>query len=115
MMKHRFQPIIAAAVAALSLAAATGACSAKLTLTITVTPEKVATDVGQALVDQINPGMPLPPLDCGTEDIEISEGKSVTCELYDETAAAVYDVAITFSEVTMTDWQMDIQVADTPN
>jgi len=55
-----------------------------------------------------------PDIDCGSKDVIVVQGKSITCDLTDPTTKDVYDVKITFDKVDGRDYHIDAEVAQTP-
>lgn len=78
----------------------------------TVAPEDLETLAADELEEQV--GM-RPELDCGDERIPVEQGTSVTCLLVDPSAGLEFDTVITFTDVTGSSYDLDIQVADVPN
>jgi hypothetical protein len=54
-----------------------------------------------------------PEIDCGSEDIEVVEGDEVTCVLTDPATGSEYDTVVSFTGVDGTEYDIDVQVADT--
>lgn len=56
-----------------------------------------------------------PEIDCGEEDIPVEENRTITCLLVDPVAGLEFDVVMTFVDVDLPHYALDIQVADVPN
>lgn len=86
-------------------------CTVSVTNTNKVTGPDLATQVANMLKEQAGVAT-APSIDCGTESIDLTNGKIVTCALTD--AGAVYDVTVTLSNVQGSTFQIDARVASTP-
>ena len=102
------RPLIAAATAATALLVLAG-CSFTAEAGPTTAASKVAETAAKALAAQVGS---TPAIDCGTDDIVVVKGKKITCELTD-TDGLIYDVAITFTSVKGSTYNIDVKVADT--
>ncbi|MDR1449682.1 MAG: DUF4333 domain-containing protein [Propionibacteriaceae bacterium] len=97
-----------AVLAASAVCLLAGACSASVNFT--VSPDSLADDIARMLErDGLTPD-----IDCGDEDIDIVNGNVVHCDLSAAGDTAVYDVTVTFSEVSGKNYHIDAQVADAP-
>ena len=99
--------ILAISAAALLL---TG-CSVHAEAGPTVSASKVATTAEDALEKKVGAR---PDIDCGSKDIILVNGKSITCDLTDPSSGQSYDVKITFSKVQGSTFHIDTKVAQTP-
>jgi hypothetical protein len=61
-----------------------------------IDPTELADKAAAALQESVGTDY-LPIIDCGTEDIEYAEGKTVSCDLTDPTTNEAYVVEITMS------------------
>ncbi len=75
----------------------------------TVSGASVAKTAAKALEAKVGSS---PAIDCGSDDIIVVKGKKITCELTD-TDGLIYDVAITFTSVKGSTYNIDVKVADT--
>ncbi|TQL77044.1 uncharacterized protein DUF4333 [Stackebrandtia endophytica] len=98
-------PLGIAALATMALSA----CSAEAGFT--VTGDELADNAAGALEEQIGQR---PELDCGSEDIILTEGKEVPCTLTDPTTGSEYDTTVTITKVDGTEYEIQVQVADEP-
>jgi hypothetical protein len=100
---------VAGAAAALLLSG----CSFSFTPQIpTVSGDDVATAVEDQLEEQVGTR---PDVDCGTDDVLLEVGTSVTCVLTDPGSGLEYDTVVKFTKVDGTDFTFSFSVADTPN
>ncbi|MFG3339962.1 DUF4333 domain-containing protein [Glycomyces sp. NPDC048151] len=104
-MNSRIITALPAALAVAALAACTFG-------TPTVPADELADTAEGALEEEVGQR---PEIDCGGEDIEVVEGEDVTCVLTDPASGTEYDTVITFTSVDGTDFEIDVQVADTAN
>lgn len=109
----RSRSLAAVPVAALTLAVLAGCVfSPGVSTAPTVPPE----DIETLAADELEATVGIrPTIDCGDDEIPVKVNTSVTCLLVDPSAGLEYDTVITFTEVTGTDYVVDIQVADVPN
>lgn len=107
MTSHRLValPLGVAALATMALSA----CSVEAGFT--VTGDELADNAAGALEEQIGQR---PELDCGSEDIILTEGKEVPCTLTDPTTGSEYDTTVTITKVDGTEYEIQVQVADEP-
>ena len=99
-----------AALAATLLAGCT--FSVGLNTAPTVPPEDIASVAADKLEEITGTR---PDIDCGSEPIPLEDNTSVTCLLTDPVAGLEYDVVLSFTEVSGTNYAFDIDVASVPN
>lgn len=109
-MRYRiFSVAVTAAAATIMLAG----CSISLTPQILEVP---ASDIAVTVEDKIEAEIgSRPEVDCGTDDVKLEVSASLTCLLTDVGTGLEYDVVVTFTEVTGSDYSFDFAVADSPN
>jgi len=78
----------------------------------TVAGSDVATAVEDKLEEQVGTR---PDVDCGDDDVQLEVTATLTCLLTDPGSGLEYDVVVTFTKVTGTDYEFDFKVADSPN
>lgn len=78
----------------------------------TVPPEDIEATAAEALENVTGV---LPSIDCGDDDIAVEVDTSITCVLVDPVAGLEFDAVITFTEVSGSEYSIDVQVADVPN
>jgi len=86
-------------------------CSVHAEAGPTVSASKVASTAEGALEKKVGTR---PDIDCGSKDVILVNGKSITCDLTDPSSGDVYDVKITFSKVQGSTFHIDTKVAQTP-
>ena len=80
---------------------------------LTIPAERVAEQAASALQEQT--GNPEPPeVDCGDDSVDLKDGEVVDCVLTDPTNGTDYATTVTLSNVDGTNFDIDVQVADTP-
>lgn len=88
-------------------------CSFAVTSAPTISADDFATQVGDAVVKQLQ--IPRPLITCGTERIEVVEGKVVHCDFSaEDDPASVYDSQTTISDVHGSDFHIDTKIDDAP-
>ena len=102
------RPLFATVTAAAALLILAG-CSVSAEAGPTVSGASVAKTAAKALAAKVGSS---PNIDCGSDDIVVVKGKKITCELTD-TDGLIYDVAITFTSVKGSTYNIDVKVADT--
>jgi len=102
------RPLLATVTAAAAMLILAG-CSVTAEAGPTVSGASVATTAAKALEAKVGS---LPAIDCGSDDIIVVKGKKITCELTD-TDGLTYDVAVTFTSVKGSTYNIDVKVADT--
>lgn len=101
------------AVAGVAAALLLSGCSFSYTPQIpTVSGDDVATAVEDQLEEQVGSR---PDVDCGTDDVQLEVGTSITCVLTDPGSGLEYDTVVKFTKVDGTDFTFSFSVADTPN
>ncbi|CAN5378533.1 hypothetical protein BH09ACT4_BH09ACT4_19270 [soil metagenome] len=109
MRSRNLSLVVAAAAAALMLIC----CTFSLTPQI---PVVAGSDVAKVVEDKLEAQVgSRPNVDCGTDDVQLEVGNTLTCVLTDPGTALEYDVVVTFTEVKGTDYGFDFKVADSPN
>jgi len=109
----RTRTLVALPVAAAAVALLAGCVfSPGVNTAPTVPAEDIATLAADALEEQEGIRSTI---DCGDEDIPVKAGTSVTCVLVDSVAGLEFDVVITFTEVSGSDYTIGIRRADVPN
>jgi hypothetical protein len=79
-------------------------------------PEVDASDVAVAVEDKLEEEVGTrPEVDCGSDPVTLEVTASLTCLLTDPGSGLEYDVVVTFTKVTGTDYEFDFKVADSPN
>src|SRR4051812_35748872 len=86
-------------------------CSVHADSAPTASAKSVAGNAEKALEKKVGVK---PDVDCGTQDIVIAEGRSITCDLTDPTTEDVFDVTIRFTKVQGAKYHLDAEVAQTP-
>jgi hypothetical protein len=86
----------------------TGGCS--FSANFTVAADKLAEEVSSILERN---GV-TPDIDCGDESIDLKDGNVVHCDLTVGDDPTTYDVTVTISDVSGTEYHIDARVADTP-
>ncbi|RFA20288.1 DUF4333 domain-containing protein [Subtercola boreus] len=105
--------LLAAVLAAILLGGTLAGCSFQIGGPPTISAEKFASQVADAVVDQLK--VPRPIVTCGTADIEVVEGKVVHCDFSaTDDPTTVYDSQTTISQVQGTDFHIETQIDDTP-
>ena len=105
--------ILSLAVGAAAAAVLLSGCSFSFTPQI---PEIAGSDVATSVEDKLEADVGTrPEVDCGTDPVLLEVGTTLTCQLTDPGTALEYDVVVTFTEVTGTDYKFDFKVADSPN
>jgi hypothetical protein len=88
-------------------------CSFSFTPQIPTVP---GSDVATAVEDKLEETVgSRPEVDCGDEDVQLEVTATLTCVLTDPGSGLEYDVVVTFTKVTGTDYEFDFHVADSPN
>jgi hypothetical protein len=88
-------------------------CTPNLTPQI---PTVAGSDVAIAVADKLEETVGTrPDVDCGDDDVKLEVTATLTCLLTDPGSGLEYDVVVTFTKVTGTDYEFDFQVADSPN
>jgi hypothetical protein len=78
----------------------------------TVAGSNVATAVEDKLEETVGSR---PDVDCGDDEVKLEVTATLTCLLTDPGSGLEYDVVVTFTEVTGTEYEFDFKVADSPN
>lgn len=105
--------ILSLAVGAAAAAVLLSGCVPSFTPQI---PEIDASDVAVAVEDKLEETVGTrPEVDCGTDPVTLEVTASLTCVLTDPGTDLEYDVVVTFTKVTGTDYEFDFKVADSPN
>jgi len=79
-------------------------------------PEVAGSDVAVAVEDKLEEQVGArPEVDCGGDTVQLEVGTTLTCLLTDPGTDLEYDVVVTFTKVTGTDYEFDFTVADSPN
>ena len=95
----------------LSIALAIAGCTVSVSTHSRVSGSVLAAQVADILQKQVGAAKP-PAIDCGADEIELTNGKIVMCTLAD--AGEEYDVTVTISDVDGDDFYINAKVADTP-
>jgi hypothetical protein len=94
--------------AVLAVLMAVASCQASANLTVSAS----------SLADQVADGLERdglkPNIDCGSDAVDLVEGKVVYCTLSVTGDSAEYDVTVTLSDIDGTKYHFDAQVADQP-
>ncbi len=78
-------------------------------------PTVAGSDVATAVEDKLEETVgSRPDVDCGDDDVKLEVTATLTCLLTDPGSGLEYDVVVTFTEVTGTDYKFDFKVADSP-
>lgn len=104
----RIRPISVLVTAAAAMLVLAG-CSFTAEAGPSVSASKVAATAAKALAAKVGS---TPKIDCGSDDIILVKGKKITCELTD-TDGLIYDVAVTFTSVSGSTYNIDVKVANT--
>jgi hypothetical protein len=105
--------ILSLAVGAAAAAVLLSGCSFSLTPQI---PEIAGSDVATSVEDKLEADVGTrPEVDCGSDPVLLEVGTTLTCVLTDPGTELEYDVVVTFTKVTGTDYEFDFKVADSPN
>lgn len=78
----------------------------------TVSGEKLAEAAADALEGQLGAR---PEVDCGGDDIIVSQGKKVDCLMTDPASGSEFDATVTFTGVDGAEWNITVDVAAEPN
>ncbi len=79
-------------------------------------PTVAGSDVATAVEDKLEETVgSRPDVDCGDDDVQLEVTATLTCLLTDPGSGLEYDVVVTFTKVTGTDYEFDFKVADSPN
>jgi hypothetical protein len=79
-------------------------------------PTVAGSDVATAVEDKLEQTVgSRPDVDCGDDDVKLEVTGTLTCLLTDPGSGLEYDVVVTFTKVTGTDYEFDFKVADSPN
>ena len=79
-------------------------------------PPVAGSDVATAVEDKLEQTVGnRPDVDCGDADVQLEVTATLTCLLTDPDSGLEYDVVVTFTKVTGTDYEFDFKVADSPN
>jgi len=79
-------------------------------------PLVAGSDVAVAVEDKLEEEVGTrPDVDCGDDDVQLEVGANLTCVLTDPGSGLEYDVVVSFTKVTGTDYEFDFKVADSPN
>jgi len=109
----RFRILSLAVGAAVAAVLLSGCTNFSLTPQI---PEVAGSDVAVAVEDKLEEEVGTrPEVDCGDDDVQLEVGTNLTCVLTDPGTDLEYDVVVTFTTVTGTDYEFDFKVADSPN
>jgi hypothetical protein len=105
--------ILSLAVGAAAAAVLLSGCTPNFTPQI---PSIAGSDVATAVEDKLEETVgSRPDVDCGDDDVKLEVTATLTCLLTDPTSGLEYDVVVTFTKVTGTDYEFDFKVADSPN
>lgn len=105
--------ILSLAVGAAATAVLLSGCNFSFTPQI---PEVAGSDVAVAVEDKLEEQVGArPEVDCGGDTVQLEVGTTLTCLLTDPGTDLEYDVVVTFTKVTGTDYEFDFTVADSPN
>lgn len=105
--------ILSLAVGAAATAVLLSGCNFSFTPQI---PEVAGSDVAVAVEDKLEEQVGTrPEVDCGGDTVQLEVGTTLTCLLTDPGTDLEYDVVVTFTKVTGTDYEFDFKVADSPN
>jgi hypothetical protein len=105
--------ILSFAVGAAAAAVLLTGCVPSLTPQI---PLVAGSDVAVAVEDKLEEEVGTrPEVDCGDDDVQLEVTATLTCLLTDPGSGLEYDVVVTFTKVTGTDYEFDFKVADSPN
>ncbi len=105
--------ILSLAVGAAAAAVLLSGCTFSFTPQI---PEVAGSDVALAVEDKLEEEVgSRPDVDCGDDAVQLEVDTTLTCVLTDPGTDLEYDVVVTFTKVTGTDYEFDFKVADSPN
>ena len=105
--------ILSLTVGAAAVAVLLSGCNFSFTPQI---PVVAGSDVAVAVEDKLEQDVGTrPEVDCGDDDVPLEVGTSLTCVLTDPGTDLEYDVVVSFTKVTGTDYEFDFTVADSPN
>jgi len=105
--------ILSLAVGAATAAVLLSGCSFSFAPQIPTVP---GSDVATAVEDKLEETVGnRPDVDCGDDDVQLEVTATLTCLLTDPDSGLEYDVVVTFTKVTGTDYEFDFKVADSPN
>jgi hypothetical protein len=105
--------ILTLAVGAAATAVLLSGCTPNFTPQI---PTVAASDVAIAVEDKLEETVgSRPDVDCGDDEVKLEVPATLTCLLTDPESGLEYDVVVTFTKVTGTDYEFDFKVADSPN
>ena len=107
-MRRRLALVLAPVLALSALALAGCSFSANLT----VPASQVADTAETALESSIGFR---PEVDCGAGQVDLVEGTEVACTATDPSSGTEYDATSTITNVDGTEYEVHVQVADTPN
>lgn len=105
-MIHRTLGLSAAAL--LALGVLTG-CTFSGSLTYTVPASTIATQAEDVFEQTV--GM-RPVVDCGTEDVVLTEGKHLDCVLTDPATGLKYEASVDLTEVQGTEYKITVEGGD---
>ena len=109
-MRSRILPLV---VAAAATAVLLSGCNFSFTPQI---PEVEGSDVATAVEDKLEDEVGTrPDIDCGSDPVKLEVTASLTCVLTDPGSGLEYDVVVTFTSVSGSDYTFDFKVADSPN
>ena len=106
-MKNRIAPL--AIVLALASAALLSGCGGGTAASVPA--DGIATTAENALEEKIGTR---PDIDCGTDDIELVEGKVIDCTLTDPVSGEKFDSPVTIKAVDGSSYTVGVQVGDAP-
>jgi hypothetical protein len=79
-------------------------------------PTIAGSDVATAVEDKLEETVgSRPDVNCGSDEVKLEVTATLTCLLTDPGSGLEYDVVVTFTKVTGTDYEFDFKVADSPN
>jgi len=109
-LRSRILPLV---VAAAATAVLLSGCNFSFTPQI---PEVEGSDVATAVEDKLEDEVGTrPDIDCGSDPVKLEVTASLTCVLTDPGSGLEYDVVVTFTSVSGSDYTFDFKVADSPN
>lgn len=101
--------LVGAVLAGVVVAVSAAGCTAEAHLTVPAS--NVAKGAADALEQQVGQR---PVIDCGSEQVDLVDGKKIHCDVGAKGDPTTYDSVVTISQVKGTDYHVDIEVDTEP-